>query len=360
MSAHHRAAKLLSHLQVSEQKNVESNATGFAKAPVKVVVTGAAGNIGYAAVFMIGQGAMLGPDQPISLYLLDIPQAEAALNGVYMELMDAAFPLLTSIVPTTSYEAAFKDCDVALLIGARPRGKGMDRKDLLKANAKIFDGQGKALNAFASPDVKVIVVGNPCNTNALITKTYSPDLGDHQITAMTRLDELRAKGQIAARIGVEPDNVRNIVIWGNHSKTQYPDVNHGFVVDYPNKGQTTSIREAVADDAWLNGAFIKTVQTRGAAVIKARGKSSAASAANAAISHIRTWVTGTRPGEIRSMAVVSDGSYGVPKGLVYSFPVTCDNGRWNIVQGLKIDGFSQGLMDATRKELIGEKAAAGL
>jgi len=331
------------------------------KAPVKVVITGGAGNIGGYAAFAIAKGAMLGLDQPIELRLLEIPQAKTALQGVIMELNDGCFPLLTSVTGTTDYKTAFADVDIALLIGAKPRSPGMVRADLLKANAGIFKGQGQALNNYASRNVKVVVVGNPANTNCLIAMTNAPDLSPSCFTALTRLDQNRATGMIAAKIGVQVRKVRNVVIWGNHSKTQYPDVNQAYVVDHPQPNVLSAVRACVGDNEWLdsNSGFIPMVQKRGAAVLKARGKSSAASAANAAVDHMRSWCLGTAPGEIVSMAIPSDGSYGVPKGIVYSFPTTvCPGGKISVVRGFTIDAKSQARMTATAEELLSEKQAA--
>jgi len=280
---------------------------------------------------------------------------QEALSGVVMELEDGAFPLLAGIVPTTDVKTAFTGVKYALLPGAFPRKEGMERKDLLKANAKIFKEQGKALNDFADRDVKVLVIGNPTNTNAWIAQQSAPNLPKENFSALTRLDHNRAKSQIALRLKISVADVHNVVIWGNHSSTQYPDVNHGHV---HLSGKEVSVREAVKDDAWLNSEFITTVQQRGAAVIKARKFSSAASAATAIVNHMRDWLFGTHHGEYASMAVVSDGSYDVPAGLIYSFPVTCHSGHWKIVQGLKIDEFSRKKMDETARELIEEKNMA--
>lgn len=354
-----RLHRITGHL-FAEQKQLNANATGGARPPMKVLVTGAAGNIAYSALFMIGNGAMLGMDQQIELVLLDIPPMAKAMAGVEMELRDAAFPLVTSITSTTDYEVAFKDVDIALLIGAKPRGKGMVRADLLAQNGKIFEGQGKALDKWASRNVKVLVVGNPCNTNCLIAMNNAPSLSPSCFAAMTRLDELRAKGQIALRLGVAPEQVKNIFIWGNHSATMYPDLCRAYVADYPSAGHMTPVRDAVGDDKWLDSEWIKTIQKRGAAIIQARGKSSAASAANAAVSSIRTWVCGTPPGEIVNMAVPSDGSYGIPRGLICSMPVTCNNGQIRVVQGLPVDARSRRLIDTTAAELSKEKATVGL
>jgi malate dehydrogenase len=330
----------------------------MAKRPVKVVVTGAAGNIAYAIIFMIGQGRMLGIDQPIELRLLDIPPMAKKLQGVLMEVQDCAFTILDSVIATTDYKEAFDGVDIALLIGAKPRGPGMVRADLLTANAAIFAGQGKALNQYASRNVKVVVVGNPANTNALITMVNAPNIPKQNFTALTRLDQNRANGQIASKIGVPVSSVKNITIWGNHSKTQYPCVHHGHIADYPQRGLMTSVRIAINDEKYLNTEFIPRVQNRGAEVIGARGSSSAASAANATVDHIRSWILGTNDGEWVSMAVCSDGSYGVPKDIIYSFPVTCRNGSWKIVQGLNIDEYSRAKMDATAKELLSERQQA--
>jgi len=329
------------------------------KRPVIVTVTGAAGNIAYSLLWMIGQGKLLGDDQPIELRLLDIPQMEKSVAGVVMELKDSAFPVITKLIGTSDYKTAFDKVDIALLVGARPRGPGMQRKDLLSANGAIFAGQGKALNQYASRSVKVCVVGNPANTNALIASQNAPDLPKSAFTAMTRLDQNRAHAQIADRIGAHVSQVKNVIIWGNHSKTQYPDCNHGVVADFPRAGCVTPIRSAVNDNKWIDGEFLSTVQDRGAAIIAARSKSSAASAASSCVDHVRTWWSGTAPGEYVSMGVYSDGkSYGVPEGIVFSFPCVCKNGKWEIVQGLPIDDASQKLIDATTKELLEEKADA--
>jgi len=305
---------------------------------------------------MIGKGDLLGDNQPIDLVLLDIPGMEKGVEGLIMELNDCAFPIFTRIVGTTDYKTAFTDVEVALLIGARPRGPGMQRKDLLQANAQIFSGQGKALNSYASRNVKVLVVGNPANTNALICMLNAPDIPKTNFTAMTRLDQNRAVSLISARTNVATKNIKNIIIWGNHSSTQYPDVNNGVIVDYPQPGTLTPIRSVVNDNDYLNTNFIKTVQERGAAIINVRGKSSAASAAAAAVDHIRDWVLGTPKGEYVSMAVYSDGkSYGVPEGLIFSFPCICRDGKYEIVKGLQLDSFSKGKLKATQDELIEER-----
>ncbi len=321
----------------------------MSRAPVRVAITGAAGQIGYQLCFRIASGQMLGADQPVILQLLEIAPALDALKGVAMELEDCAFPTLAGIVATDDPNEAFKDTDYALLVGARPRGPGMERKDLLEANAQIFSVQGKALNDHASRNVKVLVVGNPANTNALIAQQNAPDLNPGNFTAMTRLDHNRAMAQLASKTGTRTTDVSGMIIWGNHSATQYPDVNHCTV-----GGQSAS---EAADADWLKGDFIATVQQRGAAIIKARGLSSAASAASSAIDHIRDWALGTADGEWTSMGIPSDGSYGVEPGIIYSYPVTCANGEYSIVQNLDVDAFSQSLMDATEQELREERAA---
>lgn len=315
--------------------------------PVRVTVTGAAGQISYSLLFRIAAGEMLGPNQPVILQMLEITPALDALKGVAMELEDCAFPLVAGIVCTDQADIAFKDTDYALLVGARPRGPGMERKDLLEANAAIFSAQGKAINDNASRDIKVLVVGNPANTNALITQRNAPDIDARQFTAMTRLDHNRAMSQIADKAGKTINDVKNMTIWGNHSATQYPDLHHAKV-----DGQ---LAIDMVDQSWYEDEFIPTVQQRGAAIIKARGASSAASAANAAIAHMRTWVQGTEADDWVSMGVYSDGSYGIAEGLIYSFPCTCESGDWKIVQGLEINEFSRGKMSATEQELTEEK-----
>lgn len=321
--------------------------------PTVVLVTGAVGNIAYAILPQICKGLMLGADTKIELRLLDIPPMADKIKGVMMEIDDGAYPLVTKVVGTTDYETAMKGADIALLIGARPRGPGMQRADLLKANAAIFAGQGKALNQFAKKSVKVIVVGNPANTNALIAQQNAPSIPAANFTAMTRLDQSRAVGMLAKKVGCGAGDIRNVVVWGNHSPTQYPDVNHAWI-------KKTPVRIAVNDCAWLNGDFIKTVATRGGAIIKARGASSAKSAANACVDHMRDWVLGTKAGEFVSMGVPSDGSYGVPKGIVFSFPCKCVNGSYEIVQGLPIDEFSAQKLKTSAEELLKERSAAGL
>lgn len=317
------------------------------KDPVRIAITGGAGQISYSLIFRIAAGDMLGPDQPVILQLLEIPQAMDALNGVVMEVNDCAFPLVQDIVATDDPNVAFKDADFALLVGARPRGPGMERKDLLEANAAIFSVQGKALNDHASRDVRVLVVGNPANTNALIASCNAPDLSPRQFTAMTRLDHNRALTQLAQKTGKRVTDIDSMIIWGNHSATQYPDLAHTKVDGKP-------AFELVERD-WYENDFIPTVQQRGAAIIKARGASSAASAASSAIDHMRDWALGTD--QVVSMAIPSDGSYGIAEGIIYSYPVRCQNGDYEIIQGLEIDEFSQARMKATEDELREERAA---
>lgn len=319
------------------------------KKPAHVAVTGAAGQIGYALLFRIASGEMLGKDQPVILRLLELPQALKALEGVVMEIEDCAFPLVADIVATGEVNIAFKDADYALLVGAKPRGPGMERRDLLAANGGIFKVQGKALNDHASRNVKVVVVGNPVNTNALTAMHSAPDLNPRNFTAMTRLDHNRAIAQLAAKTGSRVSDIKKIIIWGNHSTTQYPDIRYATVAGKPAKG--------LVDQSWLEQEYIPRVAKRGAEIIGARGASSAASAANAAIDHIRDWIMGTPADDWTSMAVPSDGSYGIPEGLIYSFPVTTKDGDYAIVQGLEIDEFSRRRMDATQRELEEERDA---
>lgn len=355
-----RISKISKHLSPSatHSKTIyTNNVQGGTDNAMTVLVTGGAGNIAYTATFLIAKGNMLG-NIPIHLRLLDIPPMASKQEGVAMELRDGAFPLIKSIMVTTDYKTAFTGVDIALLIGARPRGKGMVRADLLKANAKIFEGQGKALNEYASRNVKVLVVGNPANTNALITAHFAPDIPKENICAMTRLDQNRAMSLLSSRTGTGISQIKNITIWGNHSKTQYPDVNNAVVEDYPQEGLTTPVRAVVNDDQWLNTEFIKRIQYRGKEIIDARGASSAASAANAAVDSMRSWILGTEPGEWVSMAVPSDGSYGIPKGIVYSMPCVCKNGSYQVVSGLKLDDFSREKMRLTAEELLAEKEAA--
>ena len=315
--------------------------------PVRVTVTGAAGQISYSLLFRIAAGEMLGPNQPVILQMLEITPALEALKGVAMELEDCAFPLLAGVVCTDQAEVAFKDSDYALLVGARPRGPGMERKDLLEANAAIFSAQGKAINDHANPAIKVLVVGNPANTNALIAQRNAPSINPRQFTAMTRLDHNRAMSQIADKAGKTINEVKQMTIWGNHSATQYPDIHHSTV--------DGKLAIDLVDQQWYEDQFIPTVQQRGAAIIKARGASSAASAANAAIAHMNSWALGTDTNDWVSMGVYSDGSYGITEGLIYSFPCTCQDGDWKIVQGLEINDFSREKMSATENELNEEK-----
>lgn len=319
------------------------------KAPVRVTVTGAAGQISYSLLFRIASGDMLGKDQPVILQLLEITPALQALQGVAMELNDCAFPLLAGIVTTDDPNVAFKDTDYALLVGARPRGPGMERKDLLSANAAIFSVQGKAINDHASRNIKVLVVGNPANTNALIAQRNAPSIDPRQFTAMTRLDHNRGLSQLAEKTGTSINDIKKMTIWGNHSATQYPDLHEATVNGKP--------ALSLVDQAWYDAEYIPTVQQRGAAIIKARGASSAASAASAAIDHMRTWALGSAENDWISMGVYSDGSYGIEKGLIYSFPVVCKNGDWEIVQGLEINEFSREKMTATEQELREERDA---
>jgi len=319
------------------------------KGPVRVTVTGAAGQIAYSLLFRIASGEMLGPDQPVILQLLEIPPALSALNGVVMEIDDCAYPLVHDVVATSDTNEAFHDARFALLVGARPRGKGMERKDLLAENGRIFGPQGRALNERAARDVKVLVVGNPANTNALIAMKNAPDLDPAQFTAMTRLDHNRAIARLAGKTGVAVGAVSRMTIWGNHSATQFPDLRHATVEGRP--------APELVDEGWVRDEFIPGVQQRGAAVIAARGLSSAASAGFAALSHMRDWVGRSPDGDWLSMAVPSDGSYGIPEGLIYSFPVTVGDGRYTVVRDLDIDEFARAKMDATRKELEEERDA---
>ena len=319
------------------------------KSPVRVTITGAAGQIGYQLAFRIASGQMLGTDQPVILQLLEITPALDTLKGVVMELDDCAFDTLAGIVATDDANVAFKDSDYALLVGARPRGPGMERKDLLEANAAIFSVQGKAINDHANRDIRILVVGNPANTNALIASSNAPDIDPANFTAMTRLDHNRAIAQLAAKTDSHVSDVRCMTIWGNHSATQYPDINHASVAGKKAAG--------LVDQGWLQDEFIPVVQQRGAAIIKARGASSAASAASAAIDHMHDWALGTPADDWVSMAIPSDGSYGIEPGVIYSYPVRCSDGKYEIVQDLEIDAFSQERMDATEAELREERAA---
>ena len=322
----------------------------MSKAPIRVAVTGAAGQIGYALLFRIASGEMLGKDQPVILQMLEIPdeKAQKALKGVMMELDDCAFPLLHGMIPASDPMVAFRDVGVALLVGARPRGPGMERKDLLEANGKIFGPQGQALDKVADRNVKILVVGNPANTNCLIAMKNAPSLKPTQFTAMMRLDHNRATSQVAQKIGKLVPTVKKITIWGNHSATQYPDL-------FQAEAEGKKVWPMINDQAWLESTFIPTVQKRGAAIIEARGLSSAASAANAAIDHVRDWSLGTRDGDWVSMGIPSDGSYGIPEGVLYGYPVTCKGGKFEIVKGIEISDFSRKRMDATLKELHEER-----
>ncbi|MGB2248317.1 MAG: malate dehydrogenase [Alcanivorax sediminis] len=319
------------------------------KAPVRVAVTGAAGQISYSLLFRIASGDMLGKDQPVILQLLEITPALEALKGVIMELEDCAFPLVADIIGTDDANVAFKDADYALLVGARPRGPGMERKDLLEANAAIFSAQGKAINDNASKDIKVLVVGNPANTNALIAQRNAPDINPRQFTAMTRLDHNRGMAQLATKLGKTVNDIKKMTIWGNHSSTQYPDLHHCEV--------DGKVAVDQVEQDWYEGTYIPEVQQRGAAIIKARGASSAASAANAAVDHMRSWALGTAEGDWVSMGIYSDGSYGIQEGLIYSYPCTCKDGDWTIVQGLEVNDFSRARMQATEQELAEERDA---
>jgi malate dehydrogenase len=318
--------------------------------PVRVAVTGAAGQIGYSLLFRIASGALLGPEQPVILQLLEITPAMEALQGIVMELEDCAFPLLSGVVTSDDATVAFGDANLALLVGARPRSAGMERKDLLEANGAIFTVQGKALSDSAAPDIRILVVGNPANTNALIAMNNAPKISPERFTAMTRLDQNRAKALLAAKSGAAVADVTNMTIWGNHSATQYPDAYRAKIGGRPAAG-------VIADDAWIEGTFIPSVQQRGAAVIKARGSSSAASAANAAIGHVHDWMLGTAEGDWLSMGIASDGSYGVPEGLISSFPVTTSGGDYQVVQGLELEEFSRKRIDASVAELGEERDA---
>ena len=319
----------------------------MANAPVNITVTGAAGNIGYALLFRIASGALLGPDQRVNLRLLEIPPAVKAAEGTAMELFDSAFPTLGSVDIFDDAKAAFEGANIAFLVGSMPRKAGMERADLLSANGGIFGPQGEALNAGAADDIKVLVVGNPANTNALIAASHAPDIPSSRFTAMTRLDHNRALAQLATKAGCHVTDIDKVTVWGNHSSTQYPDLTQATVKGAP-------ITDILADRAWVENDFIPTVAKRGAAIIDARGASSAASAASAAIDHVHDWVLGTS-GSWTSSSVMSDGSYGVPEGIISSFPCTSENGEWKIVQGLEIDDFSRGRIDASAAELVEEK-----
>ena len=318
------------------------------KAPIRVTITGAAGQIGYATLFRIANGDMLGHEQPIILQLLDLPQAQTMLRGVMMELEDCAFPLLQQIIITDDPKVAFRDTEIALLIGARPRGKGMERKDLIEANGVIFSAQGKLLNEYAARHVKVLVVGNPANTNALIAMKNAPELDPRNFSSMMRLDHNRAIAQVAQKLFQPIHDIKKMIVWGNHSGTQYPDLNHAEI-------RGTLVRDLLPDPDWVENEFIPTVQKRGAAVIEARGLSSAASAANAAISHIHDWMLGAHHNNWVSMGVPSDGSYGIPEGVIYGFPVRCKQGEYHIVQDLPISELGRKHMEGSYRELVEER-----
>lgn len=320
------------------------------KSPLRVAVTGAAGNIGYSLIYRIANGDLFGPDQPVILQLLEITSALPALNGVAMELDDCAFPLLADIVMTDDANQAFAGANWALLVGARPRGKGMERKDLLSANAAIFSVQGKAINANAASDIRVLVVGNPANTNCLIAKSNAPDVPAERFTAMTRLDHNRAASQLAKKAGVPVSAVKKVTIWGNHSATQYPDAHHAEI-------NGTPVPQLINDEAWFKDTFVPTVQKRGAAVIEARGASSAASAANAAINHVQTWYHGTAAGDWTSMGIPSTGAYDSPAGVIFSYPVTVSNGQISIVEGLSLSDYDRQMIAVTANELVEERTA---
>jgi malate dehydrogenase len=317
------------------------------KPPIRIAVTGAAGQIGYAMLFRIAEGDFLGEEQPVILYLLEVPQAMDALRGVQMELEDCAFPLLHGIVVTADANVAFRDVDYAFLVASKPRSQGMERKDLILDNGQIFAPQGEAINKYASRDVKVLVVGNPANTNCLIAMSHAPDINPRQFTAMTRLDHNRADSLLAQKCGLSVNDICHLVIWGNHSSTQYPDISYASV-----RGQPAS---ALVSEDWLRDEFVPAIQQRGAAIIQARGSSSAASAASAALDHMRDWVRGSAKNDWCSMAVISDGSYGISEGIIYSFPVTCENGDYQIVQGLAISEFSQQRLTLSEQELLEER-----
>jgi len=340
--------------------STDINQPPISENPMRVVVSGAAGQICYSLLFGIARGQLLGKNQKINLVLLDIKPAMKALDGVIMELKDGAFPLVNQLIGTCDYKEAFTDADVCVLVGAFPRKKGMLRAELLKINAGIFKGQGESMNLYAKKTCKTLVVGNPANTNALICSTYAPSIPKENFTAMTRLDHHRALGQIADKIGCRVGKIKNVVIWGNHSKTQVPDLNQAIVEDLPCEGFTTPVRTLISDEKWCNEEFIRCVQQRGAAIIEARGFSSAASAANAALAHVRDWFLGTPKGTWVSMAVPSDGSYGIPTGIVYSFPCICAGGEYKIVKGLKPNEFTKNLMALTAQELEDEAKEAGV
>jgi len=323
--------------------------------PIRVVVTGAAGQIAYSLLYMVARGEVFGKDQPLILHLLDIPHMAGVLDGVVMELADCALPLLREVIPTTDPAVAFKDVSAAFLVGSMPRREGMERKDLLSANVKIFKVQGQALDQYARKDIKVLVVGNPANTNALVCSHYAPSIPKENFSAMTRLDQNRGTAQIAAKLGVPISDVKNVIIWGNHSATQFPDARNAKVTI---GGGEKNVWDAIGDSSYLEGPFVETVQKRGATVIAARKLSSAMSAAKAACDHMHDWWNGTQPGQYVSMGVISDGSYGAPKDVVYSFPVEIKNKQWKIVQGLTLDDFAKSKLAITSKELLEEKSEA--
>lgn len=323
--------------------------------PIRVVVTGAAGQIAYSLLYMVARGEVFGKDQPLILHLLDIPHMAGVLDGVVMELADCALPLLREVIPTTDPAVAFKDVSAAFLVGSMPRREGMERKDLLSANVKIFKVQGQALDQYARKDIKVLVVGNPANTNALVCSHYAPSIPKENFSAMTRLDQNRGTAQIAAKLGVPISDVKNVIIWGNHSATQFPDARNAKVTI---GGDEKNVWDAIGDSSYLEGPFVETVQKRGATVIAARKLSSAMSAAKAACDHMHDWWNGTQPGQYVSMGVISDGSYGAPKDVVYSFPVEIKNKQWKIVQGLTLDDFAKSKLAITSKELLEEKSEA--
>lgn len=337
--------------QINQQATNFNTMANQTKNPVRVCVTGAAGQIAYALLPKILAGEMFGPDQPIILHLLEIPYAEQALEGVCMELIDSAYPLMAGLVPTVKPEVGFKDVDYAIFVGAFPRKQGMNRADLLQKNAGIFGGQGKVLNEVAKKSVKILVVGNPANTNCLILKEFAPSIPAQNFSALTRLDHNRATAQLSLKSGAPITDIKNVIIWGNHSKTQYPDVNQGTIGD-------KTIRQVINNDAYLNDEFITTVQYRGAKVIEKRKLSSATSAAKAICDHMHDWVLGTPKGVYVSMAVPSDGSYGVPEGVIFSYPVQCNGGNYTIVKGLTLDEFSKGKIAITQKELFEERETA--
>jgi len=354
MSANRRLEKIVSHLTSSTEAHLESSNCSATK-PIRVVITGAAGQIGYALLPLIASGLMFGPSQSVIIHLLEIEAVMKSLQGVVMELVDSAFPLLAGIVPTSDSSIAFKDVDVCILVGAFPRKQGMERADLLGKNADIFEAQGKAIEKYASRNVKILVVGNPANTNCLILRQFAPSIPDKNFTALTRLDHHRAIAQIASKLNVPVDQVKNVTIWGNHSATQYPEANYSLV---QSPGSPAKQVTQLLDKSYLEGPFVPTVQKRGAEVIAARGLSSALSAAYAITSHMRDWWHGTPPGEWVSMGVLSDGSYDVPKGLIFSYPVTIRDGHWEIVQGLKFNEFGKKAIKVTTEELLQERELA--